>query len=85
MKNKGIDKVMSAAGVVLFVGLIQAPDAPFWALASLAVGLYEISLWVCRIARKEAKKSRKRRYITATRFDIERWADMQFNPYREVS
>jgi Sec-independent protein secretion pathway component TatC len=85
MKNKGIDKVMSAAGVVLFVGLIQAPDAPFWALASLAVGLYEISLWACRIAHKEAKKSRKRRYITATRFDIERWADMQFNPYREVS
>jgi len=85
MRNKGIDKVMSAAGVVLFVGLIQAPDAPFWALASLAVGLYEISLWVCRIAHKEAKKSRKRRYITATRFDMERWADEQFNPYREVS
>lgn len=84
MKNRGLDKAISAAGVVLFVGLIRT-EAPFGVLATLTVVLYEICLWVCRIAHKEAKKSRKRRYITATRFDMERWADEQFNPYREVS
>ena len=86
MRNKGIDKVMSAAGVVLFVGLIQAPDAPFWALASLAVGLYEIGLWCCRIARQEAKRQRKNKYIVVRQKDAERWASTRIGwPMKEVS
>ena len=84
MKNRGIDKVVSAAGVVLFVGLIRT-EAPFGVLATLTVVLYEICLWACRIAHKEARKSRRRHYITATKLDMERVADQVFNPLKEVS
>ena len=40
MKNRGLDKAISAAGVVLFVGLIRT-EAPFGVLATLTVVLYE--------------------------------------------
>ena len=84
MKNRGMDKAISAAGVILFVGLIQT-EAPYWVLLTLGLILYEICLWVCRIAHKEARKSRNRHYITATKLDMERVADQVFNPLKEVS
>ena len=84
MKNRGLDKAISAAGVVLFVGLIRT-EASFGVLATLTLVLYEICLWTCRIARKEAKRNRRRHYITATKLDMERGADQVFNPLKEVS
>lgn len=85
MKKRGIDKAISAAGTILFVGLIQTA-APAWSLVILALAVYEIAQWCCRIARREAWKSRKRRYITASRIDAERWAATRIGwPMKEVS
>lgn len=71
--KKAIDKGMSAAGAILFVGLIQT-DAPTWSLVVLTLVMYEIAQWCCRIARKEAKKQRRKHYITVSKIDAERWA-----------
>ena len=71
--RKVIDKGMSAAGAVLFVGLIKT-DAPTWSLVVLTLVMYEIAQWCCRIARKEAKKQRRKHYITVSKIDAERWA-----------
>jgi ABC-type dipeptide/oligopeptide/nickel transport system permease subunit len=85
MKKRGIDKGISAAGTILFVGLIQT-TAPAWSLVILALLIYEIMQWCCRIARREARKSRRRRYITASRIDAERWAGTWLRyPMKEVS
>lgn len=73
MRKRVIDKGISAAGTILFVGLIQT-DAPAWQLIVLALFIYEMSLWVCRIARREAKKNRRKHYITVSKIDAERWA-----------
>ena len=81
--RKVIDKGMSAAGAVLFVGLIKT-DAPTWSLVVLTLVMYEIAQWCCRIARREAKKQRRNRYITASRTDAQRWAEQWFNPYKGV-
>ena len=72
--EKGIDKGLSAAGAILFVGLIQT-DAPTWSLVVLTLVMYEIAQWCCRIARREAKRQRRNRYITVSKIDAERWAD----------
>ena len=71
--KKAIDKGISAAGTLLFVGAIQT-DAPAWTLMILALVIYEVAQWCCRIARKEAKKQRRRHYITVSKIDAERWA-----------
>ena len=85
MKKRGIDKGISAAGAILFVGLIQT-DAPAWCLVVLTLIVYEIAQWCCWIARRETRKSRKRRYITASRIDAERWAATRIGwPMKEVS
>jgi len=81
--KKAIDKGISAAGAILFVGLIQT-DAPTWSLVVLTLVMYEIAQWCCRIARREAKRQRRNRYITASRTDAQRWAEQWFNPYKGV-
>lgn len=87
MRNKMIDKALSAAMVAMFVGLIQSnTEPPFWALAGISIGLYECCLSACRIARKQAKKERRRRYITATKIDMKRVAEQEFKwRMKEVS
>lgn len=86
MKKKTIDKGISAAGAVLFVGAIQTAGAPLWAVASLALAVYEIGQWVCRIARRQARQERKRRYIVVNRQNAERWWNTQIGwPMKEVS
>ena len=72
--KKAVDKGISAAGTLLFVGAIQT-DAPAWSLVVLALIIYEIGQWCCRIARREARRQRRRRYITVSKIDAERWAD----------
>lgn len=85
MKKRGIDKGISAAGTILFVGLIQT-TAPAWSLVILALLIYEIMQWCCRIARREARKSRRKRYITVSKRDAERWAGTWLRyPMKEVS
>ena len=81
--KKGIDKGISATGTLLFVGAIQT-EAPAWTLVILALVIYEIGQWCCRIARREAKRQRRNRYITASRTDAQRWAEQWFNPYKGV-
>ena len=81
--RKVIDKGISAAGAILFVGLIQT-DAPTWSLVVLTLVMYEIAQWCCRIARREARRQRRNRYITASRTDAQRWAEQWFNPYKGV-
>jgi len=71
--RKVIDKGMSAASAVLFVGLIKT-DAPTWSLVVLTLVMYEIAQWCCRIARREAKRQRRKHYITVSKIDAERWA-----------
>ena len=79
MVNKGI----SALGTVLFVGLIQT-DAPAWSLVILALVIYEIGQWCCRIARREAKRQRRNHYITITKRDAKRWASTRIGwPMKE--
>ena len=85
MKKRGIDKAISAAGTILFVGLIQT-TAPAWSLVILALAVYEIAQWCCRIARREARKSRRKRYVTVSKRDAERWAGTWLRyPMKEVS
>ena len=85
MKKRGIDKAISAAGTILFVGLIQT-TAPAWSLVILALAVYEIMQWCCRIARRKAWKSRRKRYITVSKRDAERWASTWLRyPMKEVS
>ena len=84
MRKRTIDKGISAAGTVLFVGAINSVGAPLWAVAALALAVYEIGQMVCRIARRQARQERKRHYITATRLDMRRVEDQVFNPLRRM-
>ena len=80
MKNKGI----SAAVTLLLVGAIKT-DAPAWSLVILALVIYEIGQWCCRIARREAKRQRRNHYITVTKRDAQRWANTKIGwPMKEV-
>lgn len=68
----------------MIVGLIQT-DAPAWSLIILALFMYEMALWCCRIARREAMKNRRKHYITVSRMDAQRWADTRFGwPMKEA-
>jgi len=82
--KKVMDKGISAAGTLLFVGAIQT-EAPAWTLVVLALVIYEIAQWCCRIARREARKNRKKHYITVTKRDVQRWANTKIGwPMKEV-
>ena len=84
MRKRVVDKGISAAGTLLLAGAIQT-DAPAWTLVILALFLYEMALWCCRIARREAKKNRRKHYITVSRMDAQRWADTRIGwPMREA-
>ena len=83
--KKVMDKGISAAGTLLFVGAIKT-DAPAWSLVILALVVYEIGQWCCRIARREAKRQRRNHYITVTKRDAQRWANTKIGwPMKEVS
>ena len=85
MKKKGIiDKLISAAGSILFVGLIRT-DAPAWQLLILGLFMYEMALWYCRIARREARRQRRQKYIVVRNKDAERWWNTRIGwPMKEV-
>lgn len=79
------DKMIAGAGTVGFMALISTNAEPkMWQIALLGIALYETALLAVRIARKEARKARRRRYITVTRRDMQRVADQVFNPLRNM-
>lgn len=86
MKRKTLDKGIAAGAVTLFFAAVRPDSAPaMWVTVLLALALYEGMQYGIRAARKQARKERRRHYVTATRIDMRRVADQVFNPLREVS
>lgn len=85
MKRGTIDKLISATGTILFVGLIQT-DAPAWQLLILFVFMYELTQELCRTMRREARRQRRQKYIVIRNKDAERWWNTRIGwPMKEVS
>lgn len=85
MKRK-LDKGIAAGAVTLFFAAVRPTQIPsMWITVLLALALYESMLYGIRSARRQARRERKRHYVTATRIDMKRVADQVFNPIREVS
>lgn len=79
------NRLIAGVGTVWFMSLISTNANPkLWQIAFLSIGMYEALFWAVRIARREARRQRRRKYITVTRRDMERVADEVFNPYKEV-
>lgn len=78
------EKMIAAAGVILFVGLIQTVDAPLWAVAALSIGLYECGIMALRIQKGNRNRKKEKAYLTATRLDMRRVEAQVFNPLREM-
>lgn len=84
MKRK-LDKGIAAGAVTLFFAAVRPDSVPaMWVTVLLALALYESMLYGIRSARRQARRERKRHYVTATRIDMERVAGQVFNPLREV-
>ena len=85
MKRK-IDKGIAGGAVVLFFAAVRPTQIPsMWITVLLALALYEGMLYGITAARRQARRERKRHYVTASRIDMQRVADQVFNPIREVS
>ena len=79
------NRLIAGVGTVWFMSLISTNASPkLWQVAFLSIGMYEALFWAVRIARMEARRQRRRKYITVTRRDMERVAEEVFNPYKEV-
>lgn len=79
------NRLIAGIGTVWFMSLISTNASPkLWQVAFLSIGMYEALFWAVRIARREARRQRRRKYITVTRRDMERVAEEVFNPYKEV-
>lgn len=79
------NRLIAGVGTVWFMSLISTNASPkLWQVAFLSIGMYEALFWAVRIARREARRQRRRKYITVTRRDMERVAEEVFNPYKEV-
>lgn len=84
---KGIkDKMIAGAGTIGFMALISTNSSPkMWQVTLIGIGIYEAALMAVKIARKEARKQRRRRYITASRINAKRWASTRIGwPMKEV-
>lgn len=84
--RKRVDKGIAGAAVTLFFAAVRPTQIPsMWITVLLALALYEAMLYGIRSARRQARRERKRHYVTASRIDMKRVADQVFNPIREVS
>ena len=84
--RKRVDKGMAAGAVVLFFAAVRPTEIPaMWVTVLLALALYEGMLFGIKAARRQARRERRRHYITVSRIDMQRVADQVFNPIREVS
>lgn len=85
MKRK-IDKGIAGGAVTLFFAAVRPTQIPsMWVTVLLALALYEGMLFGIKAARRQARRERRRHYITVSRIDMQRVADQVFNPIREVS
>ena len=85
MKKGYKDKLISGATTVWFLSLITTNASPkLWQVAFIGIALYETLQIAVRIARQEARRQRRRRYITVTRRDMKRVESVVFNPYKEI-
>lgn len=86
MKRKTMDKGIAAGAVTLFFAAVRPDSVPqMWVTVLLALALYEAMLYGIKVGRRQARKERKRHYLTATRIDMRRVEEQVFNPIREVS
>ena len=84
--RKRVDNGIAGAAVTLFFAAIRPTQIPsMWVTVLLALALYEGMLFGIKAARRQARRERRRRYITVSRIDMQRVADQVFNPIREVS
>lgn len=84
--RKKIDKGMAAGAVVLFFAAVRPTQIPpMWITVLLALALYEGMLFGIKAARRQARRERRRHYVTVSKIDMRRVADQVFNPIREVS
>jgi len=84
--RKRVDKGMAAGAVVLFFAAVRPTEIPaMWVTVLLALALYEGMLFGIKAARRQARRERRRHYITVSKIDMRRVADQVFNPIREVS
>lgn len=84
--RKRVDKGIAAGAVVLFFAAVRPTQIPsMWVTVLLALALYEGMLFGIKAARRQARRERRRHYITVSRIDMQRVADQVFNPIREVS
>ena len=85
MKRK-IDKGIAGGAVTLFFAAVRPTQIPsMWVTVLLALALYEGMLFGIKAARRQARRERRRHYITVSKIDMQRVADQVFNPIREVS
>ena len=85
MKRK-IDKGIAGGAVTLFFAAVRPTQIPsMWITVLLALALYEGMLFGIKAARRQARRERRRHYITVSKIDMQRVADQVFNPIREVS
>ena len=84
--RKRIDKGVAGGAVVLFFAAVRPTQIPsMWVTVLLALALYEGMLFGIKAARRQARRERRRHYITVSKIDMQRVADQVFNPIREVS
>jgi len=84
--RKRVDKGIAGGAVVLFFAAVRPTQIPsMWITVLLALALYEGMLFGIKAARRQARRERRRHYITVSRIDMQRVADQVFNPIREVS
>lgn len=84
---KGIkDKMIAGAGTIGFMALISTNSNPkIWQVTLVGIGIYEAALMAVKIARKEARRQRRKKYITVTKRDAHRWASTKIGwPMKEV-
>lgn len=81
------DKMIAGASTIGFMALVSTNSSPkMWQIALIALALYEVALMAVKIARKQAYKARKRRYITVSQINARRWAGTRIGwPMKEVS
>ena len=85
MKRK-MDKGIAGGAVTLFFAAVRPTQIPsMWVTVLLALALYEGMLFGIKAARRQARRERRRHYITVSKIDMQRVADQVFNPIREVS
>ena len=81
------DKMIAGAGTIGFMALVTTNSNPkMWQITLIGILIYESALLAVKTARKQARKTRRRRYISVNKTNAERWAATRIGwPMKEVS